>query len=419
MSVLEFRLPDLGEGLAEAEVIRWLVEVGDAVEVDQPVVEVETAKASVEIPCPFAGIVTARNGEVGDVLPVGALLVSVGETDDASADGSAEASGNVLIGYGTGATEQGPRRRRVLRAAVGPPDGREANDGGGTGHVAQAPAAATPLVRKHARDLGIDLATVVGSGPGGAVLRSDIARDQPRADSEQRPDATSVRIPLTGSRRLAAERFTRSRREIPEATVWLDADATALVQTRAAIEALQPGRPVTLLSLLTRFAVLGLIRFPELNSRVDIERGEIELLTELNIGFAAQTARGLVVPVIHEARNMSVHDLALEIGRLTDLARGGHLSTRDLTGGTFTVNNYGMFGVDGSAAIINYPEAAILGLGRIHERPWVVGGAIAVRQVAQLTLAFDHRVCDGAAAGGFLRFVGDCVENPGGLIGDL
>ena len=235
----------------------------------------------------------------------------------------------------------------------------------------------------------------------------------------ERGGAAVNRIPLRGIRGVVAERLSRSRREIPEATVWVDVDATGLLAARAEINAADPARPVGLLALVAKFCVLGLARHPELNSTVDIERGEIVLSEAVHLGFAAQTPRGLLVPVVRDAQRLSTRDLAGELGGLTEAARAGSLQPAQLSGGTFTVNNYGVFGVDGSAAIINHPEAAIVGIGRIVDKPWVVHGELAVRKVTQLTLAFDHRVCDGAVAGGFLRFVADCVERPTALLGDL
>ena len=178
-----------------------------------------------------------------------------------------------------------------------------------------------------------------------------------------------------------------------------------------------PERPVSVLALLARFCVLGLRRHRELNSVITDDA--VELLPDINLGFAAQTSRGLLVPVVHRAHTLNTRQLSTELAALTETGRAGRLSPAQLTGGTFTVNNYGVFGVDGSAAIINHPEVAMIGLGRIIDRPWVVDGQLAVRQVSQLTLAFDHRACDGGVAGGFLRFVADCIENPVTALGEL
>jgi pyruvate dehydrogenase E2 component (dihydrolipoamide acetyltransferase) len=226
-----------------------------------------------------------------------------------------------------------------------------------------------------------------------------------------------VRIPLRGARKAAADKLARSRREIPEATVWVDVDATGLLAARAALNAREPANPVSLLALVARFAVAGLRKYPELNARIDGD--EIVLSPHVHLGFAAQTERGLVVPVVRDAQLLPARALAAALGQRTDAARAGRLAPADLTGGTFTVNNYGVFGVDGSAAIINYPEVAILGMGRIIDRPWVVDGQVTACKVMELTLAFDHRVCDGGTAGGYLRYVADCIESPVAALGDL
>ena len=210
--------------------------------------------------------------------------------------------------------------------------------------------------------------------------------------------------------------MSRSRREIPEATVWVDVDATGLLSARRALNA-RAGEPVSLLALVARFALLGLQRYPELGAR--IEADEIVVPGHVHLGFAAQTDGGLVVPVVRDAHRLSTRELSAALTARTTAARDGRLTPAELTGGTFTVNNYGVFGVDGSAAIINYPEVAILGIGRIIDRPWVVAGEVAVRKVCELTLAFDHRVCDGGTAGGFLRYVADCIESPVAALGDL
>ncbi|MFH9012823.1 dihydrolipoamide acetyltransferase family protein [Streptomyces sp. NPDC017943] len=484
--VLEFKLPDLGEGLTEAEIVRWLVEVGDVVAIDQPVVEVETAKAMVEVPCPYGGVVTARFGEEGTELPVGAPLitVAVGErpasgdggtpagTAEAPAATGAEGSGNVLVGYGT--SEAPARRRRVRRthpvhgtpsgpagAAVEGVSAAPAMTGQGAalavnGH-GSAPAAArsedgpvpviSPLVRRLARQNGLDLRELTGSGPDGLILRADVeyalrAAGQTTAPAQARPaqagtaaprgaapavsaprsSATAapgeIRTPLKGVRGAVADKLARSRREIPDATCWVDADATELMRARAAMNA-TGGPKVSLLALLARICTAALARFPELNSTVDTEAREIVRFDHVHLGFAAQTDRGLVVPVVRDAHTRDAESLTAEFARLTEAGRAGTLTPADLTGGTFTLNNYGVFGVDGSTPIVNHPEAAMLGVGRIVPKPWVHDGELAVRQVVQLSLTFDHRVCDGGVAGGFLRYVADCVEQPAVLLRTL
>ncbi|MFC4950505.1 dihydrolipoamide acetyltransferase family protein [Pseudonocardia sp. GCM10023141] len=406
-----FTLPDLGEGLTEAELVRWLVKVGDTVAVDAPIAEVETAKATVEVPTPYAGVVAALHGTEGTTIDVGAPLLSV---ESVSAAGAAYAeeeragSGNVLIGFGT-SPETGARRRRGATrpsAAAAPTH----------------PRVASPIVRQLARRNGLDLATLTGSGPDGLIVRADVekvAAPPPPApisapDTADRRTGLAIRerVPLRGFRKAVAETLTRSRQEIPEATTWVDVDATALLELRATLG-------TGLLALIARFTVAGLARFPELNSRVDTDREEIVHLDGVNLGIAAQTDRGLVVPAVRDAHRLSARGLDAEIRRLTAAAREGSATAAELTSGSFTLNNYGVLGVDGSAAIINHPEVAILGIGRILPRAWVVDGDIVVRSIAQLSLVFDHRVCDGGTAGGFLRFVADAVENPLQAMGDL
>ncbi|MFI1157149.1 dihydrolipoamide acetyltransferase family protein [Streptomyces sioyaensis] len=537
--VREFTLPDLGEGLTEATIVHWLVEVGEVVAIDQPVVEVETAKAMVEVPCPYGGVVTARFGEEGAEVPVGEPLVTVavgavpedlagavpgtepgsgtgaqGGAPDAgaaaatpasatapgaSAEGAADSgSGNVLVGYGTSAAAA--RRRRIRPGGASPiggaqrPTGGAANGLAGAAAADQAPggsggahaeahavgaagatgkaaaagttaaygaagagaeeagsrtvAVISPLVRRMARENGLDLREVTGSGRDGLILRTDVEcairerreRELPgaaplpgavapatTATGAARPAGAAAgagvlpdeeRIPLKGMVGAAAEKFSRSRREIPEATCWVDADATELLAARRAMNV--PGAPkVSLLALLARICTAALVRFPQLNATVDTKAQEIVRLPAVHLGFAAQTERGLVVPVVRDAHARTVEELSAEIARLTETARAGGLSLAELTHGTFTLNNYGVFGVDGSTPIINHPEAAMLGVGRIAAKPWVHEGELAVRQVVQLSLTFDHRVCDGGTAGGFLRFVADCVEQPALLLRTL
>ncbi|GGU30810.1 dihydrolipoamide acetyltransferase family protein [Streptomyces violascens] len=424
--VLEFKLPDLGEGLTEAEIVRWLVAVGDVVAVDQPVVEVETAKAMVEVPCPYGGVVTARFGDEGTELPVGAplLTVAVGPVDEEDAVEeveSSEYSGNVLVGYGTAAATS--RRRSRVRpmtpAAVPAAPPAPAKAAGPVPVI-------SPLVRRLAREHGLDLRELRGSGPEGLILRADVESAMrtpapvpaPVVPATPAPARAGERIALKGIRGAVADKLSRSRTEIPDATCWVDADATELMAARAAMNA-AGGPKVSVLALLARICTAALARFPELNSTVDMAAREIVRLPEVHLGFAAQTERGLVVPVVRDAHTRNVDSLGAELARLTEAARTGTLTPAQLTGGTFTLNNYGVFGVDGSTPIINHPEAAMLGVGRIIPKPWVHEGELAVRQVVQLSLTFDHRVCDGGTAGGFLRYVADCVEHPAVLLRTL
>ncbi|GAB3246920.1 dihydrolipoamide acetyltransferase family protein [Arthrobacter pigmenti] len=497
-----FLLPDLGEGLTEAELVNWLVAVGEEIVVDQPVAEVETAKSVVEVPSPFAGTVAVLHGDAGATIDVGKPLISVDATEvadsadvvtaddgpgadtgadagvnagapahdggrspageayrteeragtqvpadaekgDADADGSG--SGNVLIGYGTpggaGGTKRTRRPKRTSNLTVQDVAGSAGRDDAGpavredAGRAAksgaQAPLVISPLVRKMIQDAGLKLTDIAGSGPGGLIMRRDVeshAVPQPQAgvqsdelDKRSGLDIVS-RTPMTGMRKTVAANMTRSRTEIPEATVWVDVDATALLQMRSQLKAAQPENTPGLLAFIARFVVAGLAKYPELNTRVvDNGDGTSQIIgfDGVNLGFAAQTDRGLMVPSVRHAESLSARELDSEIRRLTAVARDGKATPEELTSGTFTLNNYGVFGVDGSAAIINYPEVAILGVGRIIDKPWVVNGELAVRKVTELTLTFDHRVCDGGTAGGFLRYVADAMENPGSVLADL
>ncbi|MEH6794192.1 MAG: dihydrolipoamide acetyltransferase family protein [Rhodococcus sp. (in: high G+C Gram-positive bacteria)] len=420
MSMQVFLLPDLGEGLAEAEIVEWKVKPGDTVTIDQVVVEVETAKASVEVPCPFEGVVGELHAAEGTSLAVGAPLISI--TGGAVADVSAAheryreeekaGSGNVLIGYGTG---HGPTGRRKRSAAAPqwsekvPPEALNRTT---------APKVLSPIVRSMALQGGLDLASIDTAGGHGVITRADVERALAGSNVASSPEGVT-RIPITGIRKTIADKLSRSRSEIPEATVWVDVDATALLQARRDLDASIDGVKVTLLAVLAKLTMIALSKFPELNSTVDTAAGEILRYENVGLGIAAQTDRGLMVPVVPQADKADLKELAERLAELTELARTGSLPAARLSGGTFTLNNYGVFGVDGSAAIINHPEAAILGIGRIIDRPWVVDGQLAVRKVAQLSLAFDHRVCDGGVAGGFLRTVADFVENPVVALGSV
>ncbi|MFI6447544.1 dihydrolipoamide acetyltransferase family protein [Kitasatospora sp. NPDC050543] len=432
--VREFTLPDLGEGLTGAEVVRWMVEVGEVIAVDQPVVEVETAKAVVEVPCPYGGVVTARYGEPGEEVPVGAALVTVAVSPAVGAEGAQEhradgrqvaggAAERPLVGFGVADTPKGARRGRVRAATAGTVT---ASAPAAPAPQAPAPAAPgvvsviSPLVRRMAREHGIDLTTLAGSGPDGLIMRADVERARTAAPAAAPALPAENVVPLRGLRRTIADKLSRSHREIPAATCWVDADATELLALREQMNR-DSGMPkVSLLALFARICTAGLARYPELNASVDTDASgaptALRRHSAVHLGFAAQSERGLVVPVVRDAHLLTTEQLGAELGRLTEAARAGSLTPAELTGGTFTLNNYGVFGVDGSTPILNHPEAAMLGVGRIVAKPWVYQGELAVRRVTQLSFTFDHRVCDGGTAGGFLRFVADCVEQPGTLM---
>ncbi|TFD60730.1 2-oxo acid dehydrogenase subunit E2 [Cryobacterium sp. Hh7] len=478
---LEFLLPDLGEGLTEAEIVAWLVAPGDTIAIDQAVVEVESAKSIVELPSPYGGVVASLFGEPGQVIHAGQVLLTVTDgTDDASAGVvgvpvaaatvvAVEGSGAVLVGYGT--TESTRPARKVAAGRFGSPRAADAPapaapaastppvavalaerpaevaasvsaaiDSSSTVDPIRRSPVVSPIVRRLARENGFDASTLAGSGHDGLVLRSDVeehiraltapavavdvaadvAADVDVATPPSAVDAASadIRIPITGLRKVVSQRLTTSRREIPEATIWLDVDATALFAARDQLLA-ATGERFSVTALIARFVVAGLRRYPVLNSSVDTASQEILQYGAINLGIAAQTSRGLMVPVIHRAHAMSTRQLRDALAALVAQSPDGTFSPSALTGGTFTLNNFGSLGVDGSAAIINHPEAAILGIGRMIERPWVVEHALAVRTVVELSMVFDHRVCDGGTAAGFLTYVAGCIENPVSLLADL
>lgn len=428
-----FLLPDLGEGLTEADVVRWLVAEGDVVAVDQTVVEVETAKSLVEVPSPYAGRVVTLHASEGETRDVGTPLITIAADSLSSADVYREeeqaGSGNVLIGYGTPTGGSG-RRRRPRRAPaatptitpasvvpVAPAEDAEADP------RPRVPRATSPLVRRLARDGGIDLTTVRPTGAGNVITRADVVRalaarmdDQPPPQLQpQTLSAGERRTPLNGFRKAVATALSRSRSEIPEATVWVDVDATVLCDLREATRASADPGP-GLLAYIARFVTAGLKQYPVLNARLDSERQEIVELDRINLGLAVHSERGLVVPAIIGAEAMTTTQLDTAIRDVTARARDGRATAEELTAGTFTLNNYGSFRVDGSAAIINHPQVAILGLGRIIDRPWVVDGEIVPRKITQMSFVFDHRVCDGGTAAGFMRMVADAIEEPASAI---
>ncbi|MBO1756437.1 dihydrolipoamide acetyltransferase family protein [Allobranchiibius sp. CTAmp26] len=445
MSDQTFLLPDLGEGLTEADIVRWLVSEGDTVVVDQSIVEVETAKSVVEVPSPYAGVVASLHAAEGTTLDVGKPLITVASAtpspDAPAAQGAAASyreeeragSGNVLIGYGTSEGGHTGRRRRPRGARAGSAPAKAAGLADPLVHplpsehsapaTKRVPLVISPLVRNLARERGLRLDTIEASGAGGVITRADVersfaARSAAPALPAVGPADGERRIPLSGFRKAAAAALSRSRSEIPEATVWVDVDATALWELRERTRAAGAPGP-GLLAYLSRFTVAALKQYPVLNARLDTERQEIVQLPQVNLGIAVQGDRGLVAPAVIGADTMTTSQLDTAIRRLTATAREGRNTAEELSAGTFTLNNYGSFRVDGSAAIINHPQVAILGFGRILDRPWVVDGQICARKITQMSFVFDHRVCDGGTAAGFMRCVADAVEDPAAAIAGL
>ncbi|VXB64162.1 dihydrolipoamide acetyltransferase family protein [Aeromicrobium sp. 9AM] len=429
MTLQTFTLPDLGEGLTEAEVVRWLVAVGDEVVVDQPVVEVETAKSIVEVPSPYAGRVSELHGAEGGMVAVGSPLISVEAGLTVAPEPAQVAaaqyreeekagSGNVLIGYGTpeGSGSGRRRRPRAPHSATGEPNAAV------QGRV---PRVTSPLVRRLAREAGVSILGITGTGVDGLITRRDVqaaidataVRGEPAATNRTGLEVAQ-RVPMSGFRKAVSAALSRSRSEIPEATVWVDVDFTELFALRERAKA--AGKPVPgLLAYLARFTVAALRAHPELNGEVDTVAGELIQYAGINLGLAVQTERGLLAPAVLDAHRLTTSELDTEIRRVTEATREGRATQAELTAGTFTLNNYGAFNVDGSAAIINHPQVAILGFGRVIDRAWVVDGELAVRKIAQMSFVFDHRVCDGGTAAAFMRIVADAIESPASAIANL
>ena len=405
LTVRDFLMPDLGEGLTEGEINRWLVAEGDVVVVDQPIAEITTEKAVVEVPTPFAGRVATLHGVEGETIAVGTPLISI----EVAGGPSESASGNVLVGYGT--SESAPRTRRSAAPAAT-----------ATPAAAKPGPPASPLVRRLATGMGIDLATIAGSGPGGMVTQADLERAgsaaAPKPVSAAPALSGGVRTPLTGVDRIAAERLTRSYREAPTATATLSADASRILEWRSEPLGGSSGVRITPFAVILRLCAVALGKFPRLNAHFDPATNEVVAFKPVHLGAAVQTDHGLVVAVIRNAETKSLPDIAADLQRLAAAARDGSIDAADLRGSTFTVSNFGAFGVDGGTAILNPPEAAILGVGRIATRPWVVDNAVVPRSVVELSLVFDHRVVDGGVAGGFIRHLADLIETPDEALND-
>ena len=358
----EFKLPDLGEGLTEGEIARWLVQEGQEIAEDDPLVEIQTDKTTVEIPSPAAGVVSRIVVGEGDVVPVGTVLVVIG--GDGAHANEAE----------TAPTEPRPQTETTREAGADP-----ARD-------SRARPRATPLVRKVAQDLGIDLAHVEGTGPQGRITEEDVraAADTSAARQPTRPEGT--REPLRGVRRLVAEHMARAHREVPPVTWVEECDFTGLDLARLVPNALKA-------------AALSLREFPELNARFDGDA--IVYLDRYDIGVAVQTEQGLVVPVVRGCDRRPVRELAQDVERLAASAREGTLAPDELRGSTFTLTSAGKVAGLFQTPIVNHPEVAILSIGRVAERPIVRDGEIVVRRMGNITVTFDHRVIDGARAAAF------------------
>jgi pyruvate dehydrogenase E2 component (dihydrolipoamide acetyltransferase) len=418
--VRSFLLPDLGEGLTEAEIVAWHVAPGDAVELNQVLVEVETEKAVVELPSPFAGTVVELSAAVGDTVEVGAPLISVETADgavasDAASDPAAEKV-SVLVGYGP--SEPAPSRRR--RRGGGRPR-HDRSERPPAAPPPPSPSAARPLaappVRFMARQQGVDLADVTGHGPGGIITREDLAAHL-ATSSPAVESARETRRPVKGVQKHMADAMVRSATTAPQACVFLTVDVTPTSDLLAHLRTNQrfEGVKLTMLTVAARAVVLALRDHPALNSSWDEATGEIVTKHSVNLGIAAAGPRGLVVPNVKDAHDLAFRDLAAALQTLREQARAARSTPADLSGGTITITNVGVFGVDAGVPLLNPGEAAILALGAVQRRPWEYEGEVALRDVVVLSLAFDHRLVDGEGASRFLRAVGDTLADPTNLI---
>jgi pyruvate dehydrogenase E2 component (dihydrolipoamide acetyltransferase) len=410
VSPIEFRLPDVGEGIATAEIVQWRVAAGDHVQEGQELVEVQTDKAIVVIPCPTTGVVTQLGAPAGETIEIGAVLAVF------DPDGGAE------------------------RASAGPGNGAErspARPGSGSGAAptrAGSRPLATPATRRRARELGIDLAQVQGSGPHGRILREDLepvsSGSAPSAVSASGPAETGLRpgetVPLRGVRRAIAHTLTRAWQEIPHVIDYREVDAMNLIRFRQALRqrALERGdealaSALTPTPLILRAAAKSLRDHPYVNSSIDLDREEITLHQQINVGIATATPDGLMVPVLRGADGKSISELAREGAELVAAARARRLSPEELAGGTFTVNNYGSLGIWLGTPIIRPPEVANLGVGAIRDQVVPVDGMPAVRPIVALAVSGDHRVLDADTLAAFVTQVVGLLEEPLLLLEDL
>jgi pyruvate dehydrogenase E2 component (dihydrolipoamide acetyltransferase) len=430
-----FNLPDLGEGLEDAEIVEWKVAEGDTVELNQPLIEVNTAKALVEIPSPVAGVIAKLHGDAGAVVEVGSPLVTfeVEAGSPPSAEGEAAAAAGqeaqpaggqskreaVLVGYGV--EEGGAKGKR--RPKLKPPGPRRApaaaSAAPATPSAAPGPSdvKATPPVRRLARERGVDLASVTGTGPEGRITREDVlgaTGGETDSQEAEQPAAASVegeeRIPVRGVRRMIAEKMARSWREVPHVTTFHEIDATQIQALRKKLTE-GAGTKVSALAIVARALADVCERHPELNSSWDGDAHEIVLRSNKHIGIATDTERGLLVPVVHDAGEKGIVQIASEIAELVEAARNGKATLEQMTGGTITITNVGTYGSSFGTPIINIPEAAILALGRIEDRAVVSGGQVTIRPSVTLSLSFDHRVLDGADADKALTDLRELLED--------
>jgi len=452
----QFKMPDVGEGLTEADILRWDVKPGDTVKVNQTLVEVETAKAAVELPSPYAGVVTELHAAEGETVNVGRPIITIdvggsgggapiasapaasvaepaASTPAASAPAAATAEPaaveeqpqpgegrpperqSVLVGYGPRSTETVRRRPRKQ-----PPDTPSANPAfniAPTPPPADAPEArhrvlAKPPVRKLAKTLGVDLAAVEPTGPDGTVSRADV--EQAAAGPAGAPAGRETRIPVKGVRKHTAAAMVASAFSAPHVTEFITVDVTPMIDLRDRVAARPEFKNLKVSPLLfvAKAVLLAAKRTPEINASWDEAAGEIVLKHYVNLGIAAATDRGLIVPNIKDAEQLSLIELARVIGELTETARAGKTAPDDMSGGTITITNVGVFGVDTGTPILNPGEAGIVAFGAVRKMPWVVDDQIVPRWVTQLAVSFDHRIVDGQQGSQFLADVAAVLADP-------
>ena len=386
----EFKFPDVGEGIAEGEIVRWLVKEGDSVKEDQDLVEVETDKALLTLNSPYTGKVTKLHGKEGEIIKVG----------------------NVLTTFDAGAEEPPVEaEKRDTGTVVGSLSDDAAVE------IAH-PVQATPAIRLLAKQMRLDLATVKGTGPGGRITKEDVERAATKTAQQTNAETDAYgsveKIPLRGIRRTVAKRMAEASKRVAEVTIWEDADITELERVRARERrvAEEKGVRLTYLPFIMKAVIPALNAHPYFNASLDEGAEAIVLKKYFNIGIAVDTTDGLIVFVIKDADKKNILDLAKETATLADKARLRKIDLHELKGSTFTITNYGVVGASYGTPIINYPEVAILGLGKIEDRPVVRKGEIAIRKIMPLSLAFDHRVIDGVEAGRFLGVVIQHLEDP-------
>jgi 2-oxoisovalerate dehydrogenase E2 component (dihydrolipoyl transacylase) len=424
------KVPDIGEGIAEVEVVAWHVKPGDLVAADQVVADVMTDKATVEVPSPIAGRVIALGGEAGEKLAVGGVLVRLeGDGGNESAAAVAATPPEAAAAPTPAKAPAPPSINAAAPANALTPAAHAAPALTSDTHAAPALTSATlaaPSVRRHARELGIDLRSIAGSGPGGRVLHEDLARlagkaaAKPAAPQRYAERAGEQAVPVIGLRRMIAQRMQEAVRRIPHFTYVEEIDVTELEALRARLNAERGearGR-LTVLPFLMRAIVLAAPSFPQMNARYDDEKDVVIRHAAVHIGIATQTAGGLMVPVVRHAEARDLWSSAAEVTRLAEAARSGKASREELSGSTITITSLGPLGGIVTTPIINAPEVAIVGVNRIVERPALVSGAMVPRKLMNLSSSFDHRVVDGHDAARFVQALRGYLECPAMLFVD-